>query len=120
VSLSISDQVPTLPDQHEQPESSSSFPSESADGSERLNASVAPRVARVSLDAVSALFVASGDLKATDLDDSLMRLSIDTGKSFSMRSLAKLVSERDEHDRMDGQPRNMGLLFTDAAHTVLE
>ena len=55
-----------------------------------------------------------------DTDAGLIRQSIDSGMPLSMRSLAQLVSERDEHGRQEGHAANMGLLFTDAAHTVLE
>ncbi len=104
-----------LPEHQEQSESASSDSSENVEGSERLESAAAP--------CVSCTGAAASRAPANDLDGTeagLMRLSIDSGRPLSMRSLAQLVSERDEHDRLDGHAANMGLLFTDAAHTVLE
>eukprot|EP00291_Cryptomonas_curvata_P001153 CAMPEP_0172194476 /NCGR_PEP_ID=MMETSP1050-20130122/25602_1 /TAXON_ID=233186 /ORGANISM="Cryptomonas curvata, Strain CCAP979/52" /LENGTH=132 /DNA_ID=CAMNT_0012870289 /DNA_START=410 /DNA_END=809 /DNA_ORIENTATION=+ len=111
-----SSKAPALPEHQEQSESASSDSSENTDGSEQPQLPAASP--RVVLEAVL-----TAPARVPDIDDTdagLIRRRVDSGQPLSMRSLAQLVSERDEHGRQDGLAANMGLLFTDAAHTVLE
>ena len=126
----------TLPEHQEQSESPSSDSSESCENLDRAAdqsvCSTNDAVQGGSLEAFKSVpQVASAVRKATepnnrteqpvssaDIDASLLRRSVEGERSMSMRTLQALVLEQESAASTGGM--RMGLLFTDAAHTVLE
>jgi hypothetical protein len=123
---------PTLPEHQEQSESHSSDSSENCETAERSvdhsNKCESQTGTELLAEAkcIAAKLSAVSENKrdpepsACVSDAGSLRRSLEADRPISMRSLQQLVLEQEKGQESSGVGTRMGLLFTDAAHTVLE